>query len=89
MGVAALVLGIVGLLLSFIPFFGMYALPLTALALILGALGARKPKKGLAIAGLVLGLVGSGLGAYWAYASHKAASELHDALKNGGETSPP
>jgi hypothetical protein len=81
MGVASLVLGIIGLLLSFIPFIGQYALPLTGLALILGIFGMRKPAgKGLAVAGLVLGLVGSGLGGYWIYATHKAADALQDAI---------
>jgi hypothetical protein len=73
MGIAAMVLGILGLILSFVPCLGMYALPLTGLAVILGALGLRTPKdgvprgKGMAIAGLVTGLIGSILGAYWLY----------------------
>jgi len=80
MGVAALVLGIIGLVVSIIPFIGQYALPLTGLALILGAFGMRKTPKGLATAGLVLGLVGSSLGGYWMYASHKAAAALQDVI---------
>ncbi len=76
MGIAALVLGIIGLLLSFIPFFGMYALPLTVLAVLLGGFGMRKLPRGLATAGLVLGLLGTALGGYWVHASHVAADAL-------------
>lgn len=87
MGVASLVLGIIGLLFSFIPFFGQYALPLTALALIFGAFGRRKAAaRGLATAGLVLGLVGVSLDAYWVYASHKAAAALQHAIDHAGQT---
>lgn len=81
MPVAALVLGIIGLIISIIPFFGMYALPLTALAALLGFLGRKKVTgKGLATAGLVLGLIGSALGGWWVYASHKAKAELSKQL---------
>jgi hypothetical protein len=65
MGIAALVLGILGLVLSFVPCLGMYALPLTVIAVILGALAMRSPKdgsapkgKGMAIAGMILSAVG-------------------------------
>jgi hypothetical protein len=78
MGVAALVLGIIGTLLSLIPILGMYAIPLTAIALVLGVLGARKPKKGLAIAGLVLGLIGTGIGGWQYSLSKKVSRELAD-----------
>jgi len=80
MGVASLVLGIVGLLIAIIPFLGSYAIPVTALALILGFIGRRKATgKGLATAGLVLGLVGSSLSGWWIYASHKAADAIQKA----------
>jgi hypothetical protein len=69
MSIAALVLGIVGLVLSLVPCLGMYALPLTVIAVILGLLGMKKPtNKGLAIAGLVCGLIGTVVGSYWLYA---------------------
>ncbi len=80
MGVAALVLGIVGLIVAIIPFLGMYALPLTLLALIFGGLGMRKAPKGLATAGLVLGLIGSCLGGYWVHASHEVSAALQKEL---------
>jgi hypothetical protein len=78
MGVAALVLGIIGALIALIPVLGMYAIPLTALALIFGLFGMRKPKRGLAIAGTVLGLVGTGM-CVWQYTlAKKIDHELSD-----------
>lgn len=80
MGVASLVVGIIGLLVSFIPFIGEYALPLTIIALVLGALGRRTMPNGLATSGLVLGLIGSSLAGYWMYASHQATAALQAEL---------
>ena len=69
MNVAALVVGIVGAVLSLIPCLGMYALPLTIIAIVLGALAMKKPAgKGLAIAGLVCGIVGTAIASWWVYA---------------------
>ena len=66
MGVASLVLGIIGLLLSLIPFFGMWAWPLTTLAMVLGYFGTKQPQgRGNAIAGLILGTLGTALAIYW------------------------
>jgi len=78
MGIAALVIGIIGFLVSLVPFIGMYALPLTGIAFILGAVAMRKKPRGLAIAGFVLGMLGSGLGGYWIHATHKAAAALQE-----------
>jgi hypothetical protein len=87
MGVASLVLGIIGLIISLIPFLGQYALVLTIFAVVLGALGRRSLQgkgqgqgKGLATAGLALGLIGTALGGFWVYASHKAAKSLQQEL---------
>jgi hypothetical protein len=66
MGVASLVLGIIGLLFALIPIVGMYAWPLTVLAVILGYFGMKNPQgRGNAIAGLVLGLLGTALVIFW------------------------
>ncbi|WP_143229598.1 hypothetical protein [Actinophytocola xanthii] len=64
MGVTALVLGIVGLVFSFIPLIGVIAWPLTVLGVIFGGVGisnaGKTPgmPKGPAVAGLVCSLVG-------------------------------
>ncbi len=54
-GIAALVLSIVGMLLSCVWFLGI---PLNLLAIIFGGVGLKNKNKGLAIAGLVIGIVG-------------------------------
>ena len=82
MHIAALVLGIIGLLVSLVPFVGMYALPLTALALIFGLVTLKK-KKGMAIAGLALGVVGSGLAGYQIYAWQEAKRAIEAGLRDG------
>lgn len=80
MGIASLVVGIVGLIFSIIPFVGEYALPLTIIALLLGALGRRTMPNGLATAGLILGLIGTSLAGYWVYASHRVAAAFQQEL---------
>ncbi|MBS1119097.1 MAG: hypothetical protein H6Q90_1325 [Deltaproteobacteria bacterium] len=85
MAIAALVLGIVGLLFSFIPCLGMYAIPLTLLAVVLGALGMKKPQgKGMAIAGLVCGIVGTAIAGWWLYAYLTLRSQADEALTKFG-----
>jgi hypothetical protein len=56
MEVASLVLGIIGLLIGWIPFFGF---PIPVIGLILGILGRKKgTKKGLALAGMIMSIIG-------------------------------
>ncbi|KRG11138.1 hypothetical protein [Lederbergia galactosidilytica] len=53
---AAMVLGIIGIILGVIPFVGWFMLPLWLLAIIFGFIGMRNPiKKGFAITGIILG----------------------------------
>ncbi|MEQ2527880.1 DUF4190 domain-containing protein [Bacillaceae bacterium CLA-AA-H227] len=55
LAVTALVLGIVGLVLGWVP---VLPYPLGILAIIFGFIGMRKPiKKGLAITGLITGII--------------------------------
>ncbi|MGG2201874.1 hypothetical protein [Paenibacillus validus] len=55
---AALVCGIIGLVLGLIPFFGWFMLPLWVLAIIFGYIGMKKPiKAGMAKAGLIIGVI--------------------------------
>ena len=81
MGVASLVLGIVGLVISFIPCLGMYGLFLTVPGVILGIVGLsmaakKNGPKGLAIAGVVCSIIGTII-AGWQY---KKLSEASDSL---------
>lgn len=55
---AALVLGIIGLVIGIIPFIGWFMLPLWILAIVFGYLGRKKTiKQGLATTGMVLGII--------------------------------
>jgi hypothetical protein len=52
----------------------MFAIPITLIAVILGFLGMKPPKdgspqkgKGMAVAGLVMGIIGTLIAAYWLY----------------------
>lgn len=59
LGVAALVLGIIGIVFFWVPFVNWIS---GVLAIIFGAVGVRKPvKKGVAKAGLILGIINIGL----------------------------
>jgi hypothetical protein len=67
--VAAMVCGIVGVVFGLIPILGIPALALGLVALVLGIVGRRRVKrdpnaghKGLATAGVILGILASGLG---------------------------
>jgi len=84
MNIAALVLGIVGLVFSFIPCLGMYALPITVLAVILGAIAMRQPKKGMAIAGLICGMLGTVIASYWLYVYLTVKDGMSDAVHKAG-----
>ena len=58
MAVAALVLGIIALVMSFIPGANILGIVVAIVAVVLGALGRRDPEKsGLATGGLVCGII--------------------------------
>jgi Domain of unknown function (DUF4352) len=79
-GTAAFVLGLIGLLFSFIPIIGVIAWPLVLLALIFSAIGlsrsraGRATNKGLTIAGLVCAVLGLGICVVYAAAFSAAVS---------------
>ena len=83
MAVAALVCGIVGAVLAFIPFLFFVGLILGILAIVFGAIGLSRANKGasgkgMAIAGLILGAVSLALGIFGAIVLNRAAHELVD-----------
>ncbi|WP_051771624.1 MmpS family transport accessory protein [Saccharothrix sp. NRRL B-16314] len=86
LGTAGFVLGLLGLLFSFIPIIGVIAWPLVILGLILGLVGLSKANKGqannkgLAIAGITLSAVGLVVSILWAAVFTKAASDATDAI---------
>ncbi len=80
MGIAALILGILGVILSWIPLVGWLGVVLALVAIILGFLTLKKGKKGLGIAALVLGVIGFGWGLYVQIQTLMFASELEAAF---------
>jgi hypothetical protein len=74
LGTAGFVLGLIGLIFSPIPFVGVIAWPLVILGLVFSAVGVarassgRATNKGLAIAGLVLSIIGLFICIIWAAA---------------------
>ena len=90
MGVTALVLGILGVVCSFIPCFGVFAIIFGILAIIFGAVGLNQAKKGggsqkMPRAGLVLGIISTVFTIIWwlsfAAAVADSASDFEDAMK--------
>lgn len=75
MGTASLVLGIVGLVFSFIPIIGVIAWPLVVLGVVFGGVGINKANstpgmpKGMAVAGLTCSLVGLAICFIWVIAA--------------------
>jgi hypothetical protein len=84
LGTAGFVLGLIGLLFSFIPVIGVVAWPLVILGIVFSAVGmgkaskGRATNKGLAIAGLVLSIVGLAICVVWAAAFKDAADDLEE-----------
>jgi len=92
MGVAALVLGILAVICSFIPCFSFWAILFGVLAIIFGAIGmsqAKKKngKKGMGKAGLILGIIATIFAVAWWFlvmapaAAALASPEVMDAMK--------
>ena len=81
---AGLVLGIIAIVLSFIPIINNFAFFLAAISIIFGiiALAKKAKNKGAAIASLVLGIIAIiitlSLQASWANALNKASNSLND-----------
>jgi hypothetical protein len=81
MGIAALVLGIIGVVLCWIPAVGWVGVVLALVALILGIVAVKKGIKGLGIAGLILGIVGLGWGLYVQIMTIMAVSAIDEGLQ--------
>ncbi|MBB5954813.1 hypothetical protein FHS29_001383 [Saccharothrix tamanrassetensis] len=86
LGTAGFVLGLLGVLFSFLPVIGLVAWPLVILGLVLGALGTarasrgRATNRGIAIAGVVLSAVGLVICVLWVAVFGKAASDAATTL---------
>lgn len=82
LGTAGFVLGLVGMIFSFIPIIGVVAWPLVILGLVFSALGyartrsGRATNKGLAIAGVILSIIGLVFCVLYLTAFTKAAKDV-------------
>ena len=87
MAVTALVLGILSVILSWIPVAGwIICLIMGVIAIVLGALGrTRQPdKKGMAVAGMILGIIGVAFSVIWVIACGAFAATGLNALEESG-----
>jgi heme/copper-type cytochrome/quinol oxidase subunit 2 len=84
LGTAGFVLGLLGLVISPIPLVGVVAWPLAGLGLILSAVGVARARagkatnRGLAIAGVVVSVLGLLVSLLWAVVIGKAISDVND-----------
>jgi uncharacterized protein YqhQ len=75
-GLVGMILGILALVLSFVPCLGVYAILPGLVGLIFSILGLKNVKKGMAIAGLICSLIGTSIAVMQWYNLGKAAEEL-------------
>jgi hypothetical protein len=86
LGLAGFVVGLIGLLLSFIPLIGMVAWPLVILGIVFSAVGiakaskGRATNKGLSIAGLVVSVIGLIVCIMWVAVWNKAVDDVNEEL---------
>ncbi len=84
LGTAGFVLGLIGLIFSFIPVVGLVAWPLVILGIIFSALGfvrtrsGKATNKGLSIAGLVLSVIGLAICIVWTVTAAKVVNEVNN-----------
>ena len=82
LGTAGFVLGLIGLLISFLPIVGVVAWPLVILGLIFSLVGysrgrsGRATNKGLALAGVILSVIGLVVCVLWVAVFDKAADDI-------------
>ena len=87
MAVASLILGILSIILSWIPVAGwIICLIMGALAVVLGILARKKQpeKKGMAITGMILGIIGIVFSLIWVIACGALMGAGATALKESG-----
>ncbi|WP_037354624.1 DUF4190 domain-containing protein [Amycolatopsis orientalis] len=84
LGTAGFVLGLIGLIFSFIPVVGLVAWPLVILGIIFSALGfvrtrsGKATNKGLSIAGLVLSVIGLVICIVWLATAAKVVNDVNN-----------
>ena len=91
MGVASLVLGILALVIAWVPCVGVYALVFSILGVILGLCGMSAAKKtgqgkGISIAGFVCNAVATAIAIWWFMVVGAAVSATDKAIKEVSES---
>ena len=87
LGKAAFVVGLIALLMSFVPIIGFVAWLLAPLAVVFGLIALRRPSRSLAIAGILCGLIALYVCFTWIEATEKLGNVLEsDTFNTSGET---
>jgi hypothetical protein len=87
-GTAGGVIGIIGLVLAFIPFIDFFAIVLGVLAIILGGIGVQRANrmggvgKGMAVTGVVCGIIATALSLLFIILIYGALFALHSTIQN-------
>ncbi len=93
LGIAGMILGILAIIVSFVPCFGWWAIVLAVVGVILSAISMAQAKKanapkGMAIAGLICSILAIIIGSIWIFVIAKAVTEggamFKDAMEKSG-----
>ncbi|MBL7912241.1 MAG: DUF4190 domain-containing protein [Bacteroidia bacterium] len=92
LGIAGMILGILAIIVSFVPCFGWWAIVLAVVGLILSAVSMAQAKKanapkGMAIAGLICSILAIIIGSIWIFVIAKAVTEGGSMFKEAMEKS--
>lgn len=87
LGKAAFVIGLIALLMSFVPIIGFVSWLLAPLAIIFGLIALRRASKSLAIAGIICGAIALFICFSWLSATEEVGKALNsDTFNNSGES---
>jgi hypothetical protein len=75
LGLIGMILGILALVISFVPCLGVYAVVPGVTGIIFSIIGLKKINKGMAIAGLICSLLGTGVASYQYYVLSQVAND--------------
>jgi hypothetical protein len=87
LGKAAFVIGLIGLVLSFIPIIGFVSWLLAPLAVLFGLIALRRPPRALAVAGIITGAISLLVCISWLKATQSVGQEMNkDTFNKSGDT---
>ena len=87
LGKAAGIIGVIGLILSFVPLIGFVSWFLTPLAIIFGLIALRRVPRSWAIVGIITGVIGLFVCVSWIHAAKSAGQAMSaDTFNTSGET---